>query len=493
MSNAQSSNPAQGYDTKDLLIGIVKTKTTDLIKREAVKFASNKGVSAINDQLGQVGLASGIKSSAVNAALQGARSASEKLNGALGGKLSSVLGSGSSAQTAAQATKQITNLATGSVSKISSMVQNKLGSALSGVLGASVGGMLGSTLSKLTDTASKNLAGANLVAGFLETGPEDKSLVVDPYGVSDNKILNALSDQISGIAKDAFNNIRQSPNLVSDLVTMVASGKTNWAITKEGLANRVVSALGGRTGILNNLSSGLKDSITNATGLPEGIYDTAVALLGGQRVNFNAGQMDSAKEVFSLINQITASNEMKGFFDIGSESSLMASVMREAIALGVPDAIDVLVDNAKDDQIAYNALYANVQVAFESSDLDTINLMIEKIGVNGILAQVPNAVPLLLSYYELPGGTTSENYDNELDALKAVLTTLRPNWGLVMRDGEWISDLTAFAEISDDARKLMMRDSDLLIPVLIGSTYAQRNNLMADLKKQYPLLPILTA
>ena len=491
MSNVTPSSPSKGYQTKDLLIGIVQTQTTELLKREAEKFASTKKTSNTNKQLGLAGLSSGLKSTAINAAVQGARSASEKLSGALGGKLSSVLGAGATSQATSQASKQLKNLATGGVKQISSMVQNKLGSALSSALGSSVGGMLGSTLSKLTDSASKNLAGASLVEGFLVTGPDDKSLVVDTYGVSDNGILNGLGKELLGGAKDAFDDIRQSPNLVSDLVSMAMSGKANWAITKEGLANRIVSSLGGRTGIVNNLSSHLKESIGNASGLPEGIFDTVVSLLGSDRVSFNAGQMDTAKEVFSLINQITSSNEMKGFFDIGSESALMSSVMREAIALGVPKAIDVLVENAKDDQIAYNALYANLQVAFENSDLDTINLMIEKLGLNAVLAQVPNAVPMLLTYYELPTGTPSSNYPVDLAALKTALTTLRPNWGQVQRNGTWVSDLTAFADISDDARILLMLDEDLQVPVLIGSTYGQRVDLMASLKKLHPFLPTL--
>lgn len=493
MSNPVKNSPAKGYSTEKQLVGIVKTKTADLLRQEAINFASSRPSVDSNQILGQAGLTTGLNSSAVNQAVQAARSASEKLSGALGGKLSSVLGSGASLQAAGQATTEIRNLATGAISKVSSMTQNKLGSALQSALGSSVGAMLGSTLSQLSDTASKNLTGAKLVQGFLETGPKDSTLVTDVFGISDNNILNGVSEKISGFAKDAFNEIRRSPNLVTDLVSMVSSGGKNWALSKEGLADRIVSALGGRTGILENLSSSLKGTIVNATGLPENIYDTAVSLLGSNRVSFNAGQMNSAREVFSLINQITGSNEMKGFFDVGSESSLMSGVMREAIILGVPDAIDVLVDKAKDDQIAYNALYANMRVAVENSDLDAINLMVTKVGVNAFLSQVPDAVPLLLSRYQLPMGTTTENYDNELDALKAVLSSLRPNWGQVQRNGEWVNDLTAFCTISEDGRKLMLRDPLLQVPIIIGSTYSNRLDVIDSLHQMYPYVPLTKA
>lgn len=491
MSIAKNS-PAKGYDTQAMLKSVVSGQTTSLVKREAIQFASNKLNSVVNQKLGKAGLTGGLSDSAINQAVQGARSVSDKLNGALGGKLGSVLGSGITGG-GAEINKTITNLKSGAVNQVSSLVKNKLGSALSGALGKSIGGMLGGTIGQLSDSGAKSLAGAKIVAGFLDVGPKDDLLVTDVYGVSDGGILNGLADKIGGFAKDAFGSLRKSPNLLSDLTSMIASGGNNWAISKENLLDRVVSTLGGRAGIVGNLATGLRDTITNGTGLPAGIYDTAVALIGGNNSRFNAGNITSARDVFSLINQITNSNQMGGFTDIGSESSLMAGIMREAIALGVPDAIDVLVQHANNDEVAYNALYANMVVAVEYSDLDSINLMIEKIGVNAFLSQVPNAVPLLLSSYELPSGTTEAEYETELEALEACLGALRPNWYQVKRNGVFVSDLTAYADLSADARKLLLRRDEHQVAAIIGATYTGRPDVIDELQRLYPLAPIKQA
>jgi len=484
---SSSNSPGSGYKTESLLTNIVKEQTTAYLKTAAVQFASNK-TGMINEALGKAGLKQGLTTSAINQAVQSAKSASEKLNGALGGKLSSVLGAGS--MNLSNATKQITNAATGAVSQVTSLVQNKLGSALTGVLGSSVGGLLGDTLSQLSDTGAKNLTAAKIAPGFLKTGPQDESLVTDVYGVSDNNILNNLGEKLTGFSQDIFSELRQSPSLVSDLTSMLANGGTNWAISKEGLADRVLSSLGGQSGLIRNLSDSLKGSIVNGMGLPEGIYDTAISVISGNSTLLNVGQINSAKEVFSLISSITRSNELGGLFDVGGESSLLAGVMREAIALGVPDAIDVLIENAKHDDIAYNALYANMQVAVDYSDLDTVNTMIDKIGVNAFLGQVPDAVPKLLSSYELPVGTTSENYENEWLALEAVLNKLRPGWGKVNRNGTLVSDLTFYANVSGDARKLMLRKNTHLVPVLIGPTYPDKRDMISELQSMYPLVPL---
>ena len=487
------NSAATGYKTESLLTNIIKTEGAKYAKKEATKFVSNKASQLINDKLGKIGLPGGLGGAAQNAALAGARSASDQLSGVIGGKLSSVLGSGIGGNVASMATKQISNLATGAVTKATSMVKDKLGSAVSGALGGLGGGLLGSALSKLSDTGAKNLLAAKIAPGFLETGPKDESLTQDVYGVSDNSILNGLGEKVTGLAKDAFNDIRKSPGLITDLTSMITSGGANFKISKEGLADRVLGSLGGRTGVLNNLADTFKDTVVGGLGLPADIYSTAIAVIGNKTQKFDAGQMDSARQVFSLINQVTNSSQLKAFFDVGSESALLSGVMREAIALGVPDAIDVLVENAKDSDIAFNALYANMRVACEHSDLDTVNLMIEKVGVTQFLAQVPDAAPVLLSSYELPLGTNSTNYDNEWNALKLALDSLSPNWDKIERNGTMVTDLTAFTGVSDDARKLMMRQPEYLVATLIGSNYAESVDLIADLQQKYPLAPIQSA
>lgn len=498
------SSPGTGYKTESLLTNIIKTEGSKLAKQQAGKFISKKANSLINDKLGKIGLPGGLGGAALNKATEGARSASDKLNSVIGGKLSSVLGSGLGSKLAAgagglasglaskaagAATKQLTNLANGATSKLASMAQDKLGGALGSALGGRANDMLSMALSGINDSGMKNLASAKIAQGFLSNGPRAETLTEDVYGVSDNSILNNLGDKITGFAKDAFNDIRKSPGLVTDLTTMVVSGGANWGVLKDNLADRVVSSLGGKRGLVNNLAGTFKSGIVGGLGLPDDIYDTVVVTIADKTSNFK-GEVNGARQVFSLINQVTKSSQLSSFFDVGSESALMSGVMREAIALGVPDAIDVLVENAKDDQIAYNALYANMRVAVESSDLDTIMLMIDKVGVNTFRAQVPDAAALLLANYELPVGTTTEDYDSELIALQLVLDVLDPNWDKVERNGEWIQTLTPFADISDDARKLLMRDENFMVASLVGSQYSDPANLIDELKKMYPLIPL---
>ncbi len=499
-STTKTSTPATGYRTESLLTNIVKTQATKLAKDQATKFISNKATSLINDKLGKAGGGGGLMGSALNKATQSARSASDKISSLVGGKLGSSLGTGLLGQGLSQglnglsskltdaASKQLNNLATGATSKLSSLAQNKLGGALGGVLGGKAGDLLSQALSGLSDTGVKNLVSARIVPGFLTNGPKAETLTEDVYGVSDNNLLNNVGDKITGFAKDAFNDIRKSPSLVTDLTSLVMSGGKNWAVTKEGLADRVMGSLGGKRGLISNLGSQFKETIAGGLGLPDDIYDTIVVTIADKTTSFR-GEPSNARQVFSLVNQVTRDSQLSGYFDVGSESALMSGVMREALALKVPDVIDVLVENAKDDQIAYNALYANMREAVEQSDLDTILLMIQKVGINAFKSQVPDAATLLLQNYVLPVGTTTEEYDSELESLKVVLLLLDDRWDQIERNGTWIQDLTPFANISDDAQKLMQRDDELMVPSLIAGKYTTSPKLVDELQQMYPLVP----
>lgn len=494
MSN-KAPSPATGFPNRDTVKQMVKDSTQALMKRNAAELASSRpAIQTSNLRMAATTLGSGLQNAAVSAAAtaatSAARSVSDKIHGALGGKLSSTLGSGATNRILGSVNKTINNLATGTLQKVPALGQSKLGAALSSSLGSGVGGLLGSTLSKMSDGAAKNLAGAKVVPGFLETGPKDEALVVDPYGVSDNSILNNVAKAASGMVQDAIESLRRSPDLIADLTSMTLLGEGSFSMVRDNLANRVIGSLGGQYGIVNNLTGSLRESIVNGRGLPEGIFDTAVMVVNHQVEKFNANGMENARQVYSLVDQITSHRDLNQFFDIGSESALMAGVMRELIALRVPGSLEVLVEKAPHEEVAYNALYANMRVAVEYSDLDTVNLMIDHLGPEAFLARVPDAVQVLLSNYELPLGTHDGLYAAEWIALQACLDSLSPGWGRTLRNGEVVSDLSFYATLSEDAKKLMLLDPEYQIAALVGPAYQGTPDMLQELRQRYPYLPL---
>lgn len=478
-----ANDPRSGYDVSGLMSSVVSQESNASSQRQTNYFENLQYSTQRVES--STGTSNTLNGSAINQAVQSARSASDKLNTAFGGKLSSSVGSGLS-KLGSVGSKVVRNLSTGEISTISQAATSRL----SGSLSSSVGSLLGNTLSRLSDSAGRNLSAARIAPGFLTTGPEDNTLVTDVYGVSDQGILNDVGSKVSAFASDAFSDLRRSPGLLTDLVGMASGGNTGWSISKTSLADRIVNSLGGRSGIVNNLSNRLRSTFSNGQGLSDDIFNVAVAYLGEDRRSFRTDNIQDARDVYSMVNQVTTNSPVSNFFDVGSESALLSGTMREAIALGVPGTVETLVANAKDSEVAYNALYANLLVAIEYSDLDAILLMLDNVGVNGYLSQVPDAVPRLLQNYKLPTNTSSAQYDAELTALLAVLVRFSPTWGSVIRGSTAVDNLTAFSQLSDDAKTLMLRDETLQIPVLIGPTYGISQDLLQELQTYYPLVPL---
>ena len=487
-----AGNPLAGFNTQQALSSVIGASSNSLNKKAAAQFASNGSFNGnSNTRAMTTTVGSDFQNAAAQAATNAARSVSDKLNGALGGKLTSVLGAGgeSTAGLAEAATKSVTNLATGAVSKMAMVGQNKLAGALTGALGQAAGGLLGGVLGGVQDSAAKNLAGSKIAPSFLETGPRDVTLVTDPFGVSDNNILNNVVDGALNLFQNAIDNLRQSPELLTDLATMTQAGEKNWAVDKDKMVQRVTGCMGGSPSFTTSFTPAVRDNVLNGAGIPDDIYDKIVTIVNDEVTEVNAGDVVLARQIYAMCNQIARHKDASKFFDIGAESALMAGVMREAIALGMFDAVELLIENAAHDEVAYNALYANMRVAVEYSDLDTINLMVERLGPAVFLARIPDAVQVLLQNYELPIGTVDSNYDAEWISLQACLDKLNPGWGRVRRGEDLIIDLAFYSALSGDARKLMLRDPAHQTATLVGSQYGPRD-LIQELRQQYPLLPL---
>ncbi len=235
-----ANDPRSGYDVSGLMSSVVSQESNASSQRQTNYFENLQySTQRVESSMGTSNTLNG---SAINQAVQSARSASDKLNTAFGGKLSSSVGSGLS-KLGSVGSKVVRNLSTGEISTISQAATSRL----SGSLSSSVGSLLGNTLSRLSDSAGRNLSAARIAPGFLTTGPEDNTLVTDVYGVSDQGILNDVGSKVSAFASDAFSDLRRSPGLLTDLVGMASGGNTGWSISKTSLADRIVNSLGGIT------------------------------------------------------------------------------------------------------------------------------------------------------------------------------------------------------------------------------------------------------
>jgi hypothetical protein len=388
---------------------------------------------------------------------------------------------------ASSAQNQLVSQAQQASTKLMSKAEATLSQRLGGPTSDLVKRIQKGGLKALDKSQVKNLAEAKLADTIFKSGPKDELLAVDVFGISDTNVLNSITGKMTGFASDMLESFRKNGGGITDLTSLIRDAANgSLSLNADALKDRVLSSMGGTSNILRTVSDGLQNTLTQGFGIPPEVYSQITATVAGVTTNFNAGNVKDASGIFSLVNQITGQKDLAQFFDVGAEANMLSGLFREAISLGIPGAIDALVTNAKSDKAADYALRANIQVAVGMADLDTTNLMVDTLGLNRVIADVPSAATLLLANYRIPAGTPNEGLDAELTKLLSTLDKLQPGWATYDRNGTAVSDLSLYTFASQDARKLMDRDPTHRINALVASTY-KPVSMVEEAKHMYPL------
>lgn len=437
------STPATGYNLSSQL-----KKAATGAKEQASKAA--------------VSLKADLTATAVNKATDVAKNAADKLKAKLGGKLDKV---SSIANAASKAADTLTGLA------------GKFGKGGDSVdVGAAA-------------TASMSLINAKLADTMMVSLPTEEVLTVDAYGIKGKETLNSVVGKLTGFATDLLQNVGGLKGLGSTLAKSALGSITSGGkIDVKSLTERVVSTMGGKSGILSGLSTSLVSGIGDQLGIPPNIYNRIESTIGGAVQSYNAGNMKSASGIFDLVGRITGDSELSTYFDVGAEAQLLSTIYREALNVGLPDAIKAMNSKAKSSEAAYYALQSNLIVAANLGEIQTVSLMTEVLGAARVIGDCPTVVGRLLSAYTFPEGTVAESYPALYTTLVTSLNAIDPNWGRYKRGAVMATDLKYFTSISDDARTLLSsQESFAATAIKLAPSYPTAD-LLQVVKTNYPQL-----
>lgn len=365
-------------------------------------------------------------------------------------------------------------------------------------------------LKSLTSGQKQNLLDSKLASTIFTTGPLDELLTVDALGISDSGILNTLAGKLSGFSTSALDAFRSGGGIAAELSKMISSSLSGVKLDPAALASRVVDVLGGNSSMLSSLTSKLTSTLTQglsfgggglptlsgaaealvrSAGVDPAIYTQVIGVVGGVAHEFSSVNPQDAQGVFNLISSFTGDSELAQMIDVGAEANVLSATFGELISLGLPEAIPLVMAQAGTQEATGYALRANLPRALAASDLQTIALVIEKLGIEQAVADVPNAGQRLLHYYKLPAGAPTSQHIDLYNALSNMLDQLQPGWGTVLRDGVAVSDLELFSTASPDALTLLRTNSSYAVAAMIAPSYPEVN-LIAQAKKRYPQTPV---
>ncbi len=342
---------------------------------------------------------------------------------------------------------------------------------------------------------------SKIAKGTASTGPDDSLIAVDANGTTTDMVLSKVkstSTTIGNAAVDTAKSAALDPKTVAKAIS-VEDGKFSLSgkslkdvMTKGLLKNKLGSRVSGVAG----------PNLTGVPGLSKDQAGLAEKYLGELIGSENTDLINKAGKVYKIGNGIdtsSASGLMKGvakladfpdFANIADQHAFTANALAyldTSIAMGIPDAIDVLLGKIKDDKLKRKRILANVRGAVLRADIPVINKIISYIGARAVIDQVPDACVYILAAYNFPRGTLPKQYAGLRAELLELLNTLDPEWDKERRNGVLVSKLDPFTRISRAAKSLLQIQPDYDVPIAMALTY-KKVDLNAMLKKSYPLM-----
>lgn len=338
-----------------------------------------------------------------------------------------------------------------------------------------------------------------------ETGPKEEVAVSDVYTEKKSAPVNVKQpNRIAEAAKNVADSLK-STNNIADLAKAISVQDGKASIDKNSAKDLARAATGGTNSPLAELKSTIADELlvlagvkddralqdaANGAGLPGQGTDKAkkgFLTLTNVKVlysNYKAiSEMDikSATDVASLLNSISGNSQLAKVLDMESQFAILGKVVSKLSELGIPEAIDIILDKLEDDKERRRLMIENVRTFIYQSDLVSINKVIDYVGANGLLSRVPDAVNLIMTFYRYPYGQGRPTTTLR-DQLKNTLDRIDANWYRYKRDNTWISNLEPFTYASQEALDLfelpIPADSpftpvtnDFYVAVKIAKTY----------------------
>lgn len=249
---------------------------------------------------------------------------------------------------------------------------------------------------------------------------------------------------------------------------------------KERLRGTVYRGVVGDSSDLNEAMLRRVDAYTGSN-LADGYV-----VVNGVRKNIAAADLDSAKGVTEFLKTMSGDEAFIEYFDLQAEFAVIDSILDKGIELGIPQAIDILADKIEDDKARRELLIRSLRSSAQSSNLDNVEKVLDLIGVDKALTNVPDLIEVMLTnYYVDPNDKESERLGQ---LLLSLLTRIDPIWPRLpitnyqsLGNTEELVDLRHFNIASPMAKEIFKRNGYYKYVVMSKTLIASELELSARL------------
>lgn len=336
----------------------------------------------------------------------------------------------------------------------------------------------------------------NLASTSFYSGAKDKLAVVDVYGDVDTKVKTSLLDNVKGIGANVIDTITADPYLLVSLSDSLSNKGTGIQFDREDLLNTLTSSSIGEQGknMLGDLGGKLKSSIGSIlqkVSIDPKTTFGAISKMGSIVDTLSLSDLSSANSLTSFMANLTGDIDVAKVINLDAEYAILGTFMNEALRAGSTGAFDKLLETyeGKDEYnyVVRRVMNKSVIVAVSTGNLANIKKLVLKLGRAAVLAELPNVISMILTFYHFPKKLKSREYRGELAKLIELLVLIDPTWSTYNRNGTLITRIDIFSYASENAKTLLRLDDVYKTEVMIAKDYPIIN-LMNDIRTKYPYL-----
>lgn len=246
--------------------------------------------------------------------------------------------------------------------------------------------------------------------------------------------------------------LRSTGCSAENLIGLISTQGGRLSLNREELENRLSSAMGQSMYTLEpEFRESLIQSMAEMTG-----QDAATLKVAMNNVQTEApsNRQGDATALAQILSNVSGSQEVIDVFDMHAEVALLGGLLDQAIDLGIPQAVETLLERIDDVEVQRRVALERLRLAALNSQLGTVRSIVDVAGADAALAKVPDIIELVTQNYSWGVNVRSDEYPAKRDELIATLDQINPRWHSKKRDGQWVSNLEPFSRASQDALTL---------------------------------------
>jgi hypothetical protein len=264
--------------------------------------------------------------------------------------------------------------------------------------------------------------------------------------------------------------LRSTGCTAEDIAQLITVEDGKLVLDEDEINQRIRDTIG--PGI-NNLDDAARGAVLAAVAQSLGQDPEAIAAtIGGATSLLDPANYEDAKSFTEMLKGITGNSDIAALLDMETEFAVLDTLINKAVELGIPQAVDHILDEFENDALRKRALVRNIRRAAMNSQLGVVQQGLDELGRHRVMQRVPDLHAMVLKYYRFPQGTTSQDYDTHRTELFNLLDGADPNWAVRDRNGVTVSDLRPFQSVSNDAQKLLQH-TQYQVPMQLGREYPQ--------------------